>query len=116
MTRRIERVNDLLREELSTLLLRAVKDPRLGHLVSITAVETSPDLKFAKVFISVLGTEEEKREVMEGLSSAAGFLRWEMTGHLRLRRIPHLSFYRDDSIERGSRVLQLLREIDQPGE
>lgn len=112
MTRRTERVNDLLREEISTILLRDIRDPRLGHLVSITAVDVAPDFRYAKVFVSVLGTEEEKKEVMQGLESAARFLRRELTHRLRLRRIPELDFRRDDSIERGSRILQLLKEIE----
>lgn len=108
----MERVNGLLREEISAILLRDTKDPRLAHMVTITAVDVAPDLGFAKVFISVLGTEEEKREVMRGLQSAARFLRRELSGRLRLRYVPELSFHRDDSIERGSRVLQLLKEIE----
>ncbi len=112
MTRRTERINELLREEISTILLREIKDPRLAHLVSVTAVETAQDLKRAKVYISVLGTEEEKEEVMQGLESAARFVRRALADRLRLRRIPELSFRRDDSIERGSRILQLLKEIE----
>lgn len=112
MTRRTERVNVLLREEISAILLRQTKDPRLAHLMTITAVDVAADLSYAKVFISVLGTEEEKRGVMQGLQSAAGFLRRELSARLRLRHVPELSFRRDDSIERGSRVLQLLKEIE----
>lgn len=110
--RRRERLNGLLREEMSAILLRDTKDPRLAHLLSITAVDVSADLKYAKVFVSVLGVEEEKAEVMEGLKSAAGFLRRELSLRLRLRHVPELSFRRDDSIERGSRILQLLREME----
>lgn len=112
MTRRTERVNELLREEISALLLRGTKDPRLAHMVTITAVEVAPDLKYAKVFVSVLGTEEEKKEVMQGLESASRFLRRELSDRLRLRYIPELSFRRDDSIERGTRILQILKEIE----
>ncbi|MDP2726406.1 MAG: 30S ribosome-binding factor RbfA [Dehalococcoidia bacterium] len=111
MTRRTERVNEALREEISNLLLRETRDPRLAHIVSITAVEVASDLKCAKVFVSVLGTEEDKKEVMVGLQSAANFLRRALTSRLRLRHIPVLNFRRDDSIERGSRILQLLKEI-----
>ncbi len=112
MTRRTERVNELLREEISALLLKGTKDPRLAHMVTITAVEVASDLKTAKVFVSVLGTEEEKKEVMEGLTSAARFLRRELTGRLSLRYTPDLYFRMDDSIERGSRILQILKEIE----
>ncbi len=112
MTRRTERINELLREEISVILFRDIKDPRLSHLVTITAVDVAPDLWYAKVFVSVLGTEEEKKEVMQGLESAAKFMRRELSDRLRLRRIPELMFRRDDSIERGSRILQLLKEIE----
>ena len=110
MTRRTLRVNDLLRTEISDLV-RQAKDPRLGHLVSITEVETSPDLRHAKVFISIMGTSEEKDEVLRGLSAASGFFRHELGMRLTLRRVPELTFHLDDSIERGSRVLQLLDQL-----
>ena len=113
MTRRIERVNELLRAEISELLQRQLNDPRLGGLVSITEVVTSPDLRHAKVFVSVLGTPEEKAEVMKALKSAAGFMRRELTPRLNLRHIPELSFWDDTSIERGARVLQLLKEVSE---
>lgn len=112
MTRRTERVNELLREEISALLLRETKDPRLAHMVTIIAVEVALDLKHAKVFVSVLGTEEEKAEVMRGLESASRFLRRQLSDRLRLRYTPELLFRRDDSIERGSRILQILKEIE----
>lgn len=112
MTRRTEKVNDLLRDEISSILLRDIKDPRLAHLVSITSVDVAPDLKYAKVFISVFGTDEEKEEVMAGLESASRFVRRELSNRLRLRHIPELSFRKDDSIERGSRILKLLKEIE----
>ena len=111
MSRRTERVSELLREEICALLLRGTKDPRLAHMVTITAVEVAADFKHAKVFVSVLGTEAEKAEVMQGFESAARFLRRELSDRLRLRTTPQLSFCMDDSIERGSRILQILKEI-----
>jgi len=113
MTRRIERVNELLRAEISELVQRHLKDPRLGSLVSVTEVVTSPDLRHAKVFISVLGTPEERAEAVKGLEAAAGFLRHELASRLDLRHIPVLSFREDASIERGARVLQLLKEVSE---
>lgn len=101
-----------MRQEICALLLRETKDPRLAHMVTITAVEVAPDLKTAKVFVSVLGTEAEKDEVMQGLESASRFLRRELSDRLRLRYTPVLNFRRDDSIERGSRILQILKEIE----
>ena len=115
MTRRTERINDQLREEISDLLHRQVKDPRLQGLVSLTEVETTPDLKHARVFVSVLGSDEEKTEAMRGLQAASGFLRHALLGRLQnLKQVPALEFRLDDSIERGSRLLQLLREVE-PG-
>ena len=111
MTRRIERVNNLIRQEISELLQRQVKDPRLGSFVAITEVSTSPDLRHAKVFISHMGSEEEKQETLGTLSAASGFFRRELAKRLRMRRIPVLSFQWDDSIERGARLLELIDKI-----
>ena len=111
MTRRTERLNDLIREELSELIRRQAKDPRLGCFLTVTRVDTSPDLKYARIFISIMGTEEEKEKAMEGLASASGFLYRELRGRLSLRRMPQLSFHKDDSIEQGSQVLHLMREV-----
>ena len=111
MAHRIERINNLIRRELSELLQRQVKDPRLGTFTAVTAVSTSPDLKFAQVFVSCISSEEEKQQKLTALTSAAGFFRKEMAKNLRLRHIPELSFYWDDSIERGDRLLQLIDEV-----
>jgi len=111
MTRRTERVNNLIRQEISELLQRQVKDPRLGSFVAVTEVSTSPDLRHAKIFISRIGSQEEKQETLSVLASASGFLRKELARRLRLRRIPELSFQWDDSIERGAHLLQLIDQI-----
>ena len=111
MAHRIERVNSLIRQEISELLLRQVKDPRLGNLIAITDVSTSPDLRHAKVFVSRIGNEEEKQETLSVLVAASGFFRNELAKRLRLRRIPELSFQRDDSIERGEYLLKLIDEV-----
>ena len=110
-TRRRERVGELIREEISELIRREVRDPRLSGLISVTEVVTSPDLRYAKVFVSVMGTEEEKQRVEKGLAAAAGFLRKGLGERLSLRYTPGLSFYRDESIERGSRLLELIEEV-----
>ena len=110
-TRRIARVNDLIRKEISELLMREIRDPRLGGLLSVTEVDTSPDLRHAKVFVSVMGSEEEKRQVEEGLAAASGFLRRGLGERLSLRHIPQLDFQRDESIERGSHLLELIKEV-----
>lgn len=111
MSRRIERVNNLIRQEISELLQRQVKDPRLGGFVTVTQVSTSPDLRHAKIFISIMGNEDEKEEALEAFAVASGFLRRELGARLRLRRSPELSFHYDDSIDRGTHVLQLISQI-----
>jgi len=110
-TRRRERVGELIREELSDLIRREVKDPRLSGLISVTEVVTSPDLRHARVFVSIMGTEEEKQQVEKGLAAAKGFLRKGLGERLTLRYTPDLIFQRDESIERGSRLLQLIEEV-----
>lgn len=114
MTRRIERVNSVIRKEISELLQRQVKDPRLGCFVSITEVTTSPDLTHARIFVSCIGGEGDRKEILKGLTAAAGFFRAELARRLSLRRIPELSFHWDDSIERGDRILKLIDEVSNP--
>ena len=111
MSHRIERINSLIRQELSELLQRQVKDPRLGAFVAVTEVSTSPDLKYAKVFVSYIDSKEEKQKTLSALASASGFFRKELAKHLRLRRIPELSFHWDDSIERGDHILRLIDQV-----
>ena len=111
MAHRIERVDNLIRHEICELLQRQVKDPRLGNFVTVTEVSTSPDLRYAKVFVSCIGSEEEKQQTLAGLTAAAGFLRSQLAKRLRLRRVPELSFHWDDSIERGARLLQLMDKV-----
>ena len=113
MTRRTERINDLLREEISALLRREVKDPRVGGLVTVTEVDVSPDLRQAKVYVSVLGTDEEKTSTFRALAAASRFLQRELRKRLTIRRVPELSFVADDSIERGARILELLQRAQE---
>lgn len=116
MTYRIERVNNLIRQEISQLLQRQVKDPRLGGLVSVTEVVTSPDLKHARVFISRMGSEEEKKETLEAMAAASGFLRNELAKRLKLRHTPELDFQWDVSIEHGARILKLIDQVTKAGD
>lgn len=116
MTHRIERINHLLQEEISELLSRQVKDPRLGNFVAVTAVTTSPDLRNARVYISQLGHEAEKKETMEALRKASGYLRTELARRIRLHRMPELSFLWDDSIEYGSHIEEILDQINREKE
>jgi ribosome-binding factor A len=112
MTRRSERVNELLREEISLIVQRELKDPRLGGLISITEVETSPDFRHARVFVSVMGTEQEQVSSLVALNAAASFMRRELRGRLEsLRYIPELAFKADHSIERGAQLSALLDQV-----
>ena len=114
MAHRIERVNNLIRREISELLQRQVKDPRLATFVAVTGVSTSSDLSHAKVFVSYISSQEEKQKTLEALTAASPFFRRELAKHLRLRHIPELSFYWDDSIERGDRLLRLIDQVSSP--
>jgi ribosome-binding factor A len=111
MTRRTERVSSLIRQEISDLLRQQVNDPRLMSFISVTKVSTSRDLSHAKVFISTLGDEINKGEILKGFTAASGFLRRQLAGRLRLKHIPELSFHLDDSIERGAKVLRLIEQV-----
>ena len=113
MTRRTERVNELLREELSALIARELKDPRLGSgLVTITEVQVAPDLRAATVFVSHLGPAGERKEVLRGLQSAAPFLHNELVRRLDLRRVPDFRFVFDPSIERGARLAEIIHTLE----
>ena len=115
MAHRIERVNNLIRREISELLQRQVKDPRLGNFVIVTEVSASPDLKHAKIFVSCISTKVKKQEMLNGLAAASGFLRNELARRLKLRRIPELSFQWDDSIERGTHLLEVIDQLNTEG-
>lgn len=114
MSHRIERVSGLIRDEISELLQRQVKDPRLSSLIAVTEVRVSHDMRYAKVYVSALSSEEERRETLDGLSAASGYLRSQLVKRLRLRRVPELSFHWDDSIEHGAHILQLIDEVCAP--
>ena len=112
MSRRNERTNKLIQREISGLLEREVNDPRLSKLISVTEVALSPDMKYAKIFVSTLGDEmDNKEEMLAGFNNASGFLRKELASHLKLRYTPQLSFHYDDSIERGARLLKLMGDL-----
>jgi len=108
--RRTERLGHQMRVELAELIARQVKDPRIGF-ATVTRVELSADLQHARVFVSVLGNAEEQKNNLEGLSSAAGFLRHEIGRRLALRRSPELSFILDQGSEAGEKIETLLHEI-----
>ena len=105
---RIGRINEEIQRELASLI-RNVKDPRVsGRMISITAVETTPDLRFAKVYVSMLDKSDSK-DVVKGLKSASGYLRRELGRALNLRYTPDLQFEQDDSIIKGAHILEMLR-------
>jgi len=112
-SRRIARLNDAFREEISDLLRRQVKDPRLAVFITVTRVEISADISHAKVYVSVMGSEEDRKGALQGLEAASSFLRREIGHRLALRRTPELRFRRDDSMEQGAHVLELLDEVEQ---
>ncbi len=112
MKRRAERVNDLIREELDRLLRREAKDPRLETMWSITDVEVTRDLRHAKVFVSVLGSDEEAESTLAGMNAARNFVRRELSQRLNtMHHVPEITFRRDTSIERGVRLGALLDEL-----
>lgn len=110
--KRTDRVGDLIRAEIADILMKKIKDPRIGF-VTLTEVDVSPDLRHAKVFFSELTAQPP---TMEGLTSAVGFIRSELKKRLYLRYIPDLVFCRDDSIERGARMATLLDELKRTDE
>tara|TARA_B100000949_G_scaffold181311_1_gene162531 strand:+ start:6519 stop:6938 length:420 start_codon:yes stop_codon:yes gene_type:complete len=117
MSRRVDRVNELLRLEISQLLARQVKDPRLSGVITITEVRAAPDLRTALVLVSVMGDNETKKTALAGIQSAAKFMRRELRDRVSLRYVPFLSFTLDDSLETSDRLMGMLNQIhlDQSG-
>lgn len=113
--KRLDRVNQLIKEEIGTLLMRELKDPRLGF-VTVTDVETSKDLRTAKVFVSVLGDESKWTASLTALASARGFVRNWLRDHLGLRVTPEVEFRPDRSFEHAARIQTLLREVRERGQ
>ena len=111
---RMGRINEEIQRELAALI-PSVKDPRVTGLISVTAVDTTPDLKFAKVYVSILD-KGDCDQVVKGLKSAAGWLRRELGSALKLRYTPELVFQLDDSIDKGAHILELLRSVEGPKE
>ncbi len=107
---RIGRINEEIQRELSSLI-RTVKDPRVTGMISITAVDTTPDLRYAKIFVSMLD-KTDVQEVVKGLKSAAGYLRRQLGQALQLRYTPELTFVPDNSIEEGAHILKLLNDLE----
>jgi ribosome-binding factor A len=109
---RMRRVDEAMREVLSDAITSEIKDPRVGF-VTVTAVDTSPDLRQARVFVSVLGTTSERKRSLQGLRSAHGFLQRRVADELRLKHTPTLDFAYDDTTENAARIHELLREEEE---
>jgi ribosome-binding factor A len=111
VSQRTDRIDELLRQEIGSIVGRDVADPRVGF-ATITSVETTPDLRHAKVWVSVIGQPAERDATLAALGRAMPFVRHELGTRLRIRRIPDLHVHLDDSAERGTRVLRLLSELE----
>jgi len=109
---RMRRINEVLREVLGAAISTELSDPRIGF-VTVTSVETSPDLRSAKVHVSVLGDEEAREQALAGLRSSHGVLQTKIATETRMKRTPTLSFHYDPTVERGMRINQLLEEEDE---
>lgn len=110
--RRVSRVSELIKREISLMLLHGIKDERVGSgMVSVTDVDVSGDLQHAKIFVSIYGTDEVRAAAMEGLHSAAGYVRGQLGHRVNLRRTPEISFAEDRSLERGMRVINLIEQL-----
>jgi ribosome-binding factor A len=105
----MRRVNESIKEILGDAITTELKDPRIGF-VTVTDVDTTPDLRAARVYVSVLGSEEERERSLEGLRSSHGFLQGKIASAMRMKRTPTLTFEYDDSAERGARISRLLRD------
>ena len=108
---RMTRVNDEITKELANIIRGELKDPRIGVMTSVLRVETTQDLKYCKIFITVLGNDEEKKEVMKGLKSASGYIRHLLAERINLRITPELMFRLDDSVEYGIKMSKLIEQI-----
>ena len=112
MTQRTNRIDELFRQEIGEIFRRDVDDPRIGF-ATITDVETAPDLRHARMSVSVIGQPEERKATLAAMGRAMPFVRHELGKRLRLKRIPEFHLELDDSVERGTRVLQLLNELEE---
>lgn len=108
---RPEKVAHRMRREVAEILQQKVRDPRVSAMVSVTDVEVTADLSFARVFVSILGPEAERGATFEALTHAAGFVRHELASRLELREVPEIRFVHDESARRGARVEELLKRI-----
>jgi ribosome-binding factor A len=114
-SKRTARIGEAIREEISSILLQEINDPRI-QFVSITRVEVSADLQHAKVYVSILGSDQKREEVFEGLKSARGYIQKKLGKKIRLRYMPEITFKMDTSIDHGIHIFELLQEMKKKGE
>ncbi len=111
MSRRTQRLNRAIQQEISRILEKDINDPRLSGLISITGVLISEDLRHVRVYVSILGDEEARTQALKGFAAASGFIKKEVATNLRMRHAPDFAFEYDDSIERGTEVLQIMEDL-----
>lgn len=111
MSRRTDRINEQLRKEISTLLTRQIKDPRLNAVISITRVVSTGDLRSARVYISVIGNQETRQEALKGIRSAASYLRRELRDRINMKHTPFLSYELDESLNEADQLLRLMNKV-----
>lgn len=109
---RMIRINDEIRKEVSEILRSGLKDPRVGVITSVLKVDTTNDLKYCKVYVSILGDDEKKAEVMQVLKSASGFIRSQIASKINLRNTPQFTFELDDSLEYSFKIDKIIRDIN----
>ena len=109
---RIERVNTQIKREISELIQQHLRDPRLNEFIAVTEVDTSADLKYAKIYVSSMSGAEDEGKIMAALNSASGYLRTGLAKRVKMRYTPELNFIWDDSIEHGDRILRLLDQVN----
>ena len=109
---RLERINDEIMRECAQILRAEIKDPRVSALVMVTKADTTNDLAYCKIHVSVLGDDATKKDALEGIKSASGFIRKLLAERINLRQTPQLSFFLDDSLEYGMRMTKLIDEVN----
>lgn len=112
MSRRMIRINDEIKEQVA-MLIRNLKDPRLSSLITVVRADTTQDLKYCKVYISIMGTKEEKENTLLALKSAASFIKKELAKSVNLRQTPQISFILDESLDYAMRIDEILKEVNQ---
>lgn len=109
---RAGRINEEMKKEISAIVMNGLKDPRITAMITITAVEVTSDLSYAKVFTSIFGTDQEKEDTLEGLKSSTGYVRRELGKRISIRKIPELIIVVDDTLDRGMHIDNLIKQAN----